>query len=307
MISNYTKFIKRVLLLAIMLLLVDAVVGKSLAVLFLKTKNPAIAKMNYSFYDTKEDILIFGSSRGESHFIPKIIKDSTGLECFNTSLGGQGIFYSYSLLTNILVRYKPKLIVYDLSPNVILDPVALDKISVLLPYYSLNHEIQSVIELKSTFEKIKMCSSIYPYNSLIFSIITGLISNNDDWKRMNGYIPLSDTINNETNKIESKYPEADSNQIIYFTKFLDLASKSGIKVFVTVSPTYYSSNPYKTMLAKFKTITAYYNFEFYDNSFYPGITLNKKLFRDPLHMNNNGAKIYSEEIASIIYKRLQSK
>lgn len=296
--KSIVKFSYRFVLLFIIIIILDAAIGESLSALFLKTKNPTISKMNYSFYNTGEKILIFGSSRGESHYIPKIIQDSTKLECFNTALGGQGIYYSYALLTETLSRYKPEMIVYDLSPNVILDPLALEKISFLLPYYNLNEEVQSIIELRSTFEKIKMFSSIYPYNSMLVSIITGLLKQDMGKPLLNGFVPVYGVLNPvEKKEMQNAEYKIDSNQINYFEKFISTCKKSNVPALVVVSPAYYKEENYKGVIEKFKEITIKYGQVFIDDSDFQGISENNNLFRDPLHLNETGAEMFSKEIA----------
>jgi len=305
--NNYQKFINRFLLLSCFLIIFDTLIGRCLAVLYHETKNPTIAKMNYSFFETKADILIFGSSRGEGHYIPQIIKDSTGLECFNTSIGGEGIFYSFGLLTNVLTRYKPKLIVYDLAPNVVFDPASIDKISILLPYYKLNREIQAVVALKGSFEKYKMISSIYPYNSLLFKIITGIRKKRNDFQLSNGYKPVYGTLNYFVNSQDDRYREPqniDTIQIIYFKKFIELCHKAQIPVIVIVSPKYYKTSQFPRTITVFKKITCSYNQLFIDNFTVDGISENSKYFKDPIHLNNIGSELFSKRIASKLKQEL---
>lgn len=303
--NNYYKFISRFLLLTFLLVIFDTLVGKSLAFFFLRTKNQTIAKMNYSFYETKADILIFGSSRGEGHYIPQIIKDSTGLECFNTSLGGEGVFYSYALLTNIISRYNPKIVVFDLSPNVVFDPAAIDKLSILLPYHNLNKEIQTVVELKGIFEKYKLWSSIYPYNSLLVNILTGIFKGEKGPQILKGYKPEFGSISYEVKEVKDEgFRKIDNIQIVYFKKFMRLCTEKNISVFVIVSPKYYKAPEYSETVSEFKKITSAYNQVFIDDFYSRGISDNPKYFKDPIHLNNKGAELFSRRIAGNIKQEL---
>ncbi len=122
------------------------------------------------------------------------------------------------------------------------DQSSYNKISSLLPYYNYHPEMRSVILLKSPFEKYKLLSKIYPYNSLLFAIIAGNSefnksrdNNNDE----NGYVPLERIWKGQltTDSSQAKY-ELDSVKINVFNSFIRDCLASDIKLYIFISPAY---------------------------------------------------------------------
>ena len=95
----------------------------------------------------------------------------------------------------MLKRYKPKIVVLDFNVEEFkLSPDNYDRIASLLPYYKNHLEVHSIIQLKSPYEKYKLLSKIYPFNSLLFTIAIGATDYNKSREQINdenGYIPLT--------------------------------------------------------------------------------------------------------------------
>ena len=74
-------------------------------------------KISYSNATTCDSILFFGSSRTLHHYVPSIFEKELGLSCYNAADWGiKNIFYHYGQLSNILTRYTPKAIVFEIHP-----------------------------------------------------------------------------------------------------------------------------------------------------------------------------------------------
>lgn len=78
-----------------------------------KAKGGDTARNEYIAHKVDAPILIFGSSRAIHHYVPKIFRDSLGIDCYNCGQDGMGIILFYGRYKMITQRYIPKVIVYD--------------------------------------------------------------------------------------------------------------------------------------------------------------------------------------------------
>ena len=127
---------------------------------------------------TLADMLIIGSSRANHHYVPSVFEDSLKISFYNAGRDGNGTFYQLALLKTILKRYTPKIIVFDYSSVFVKGAEEYDQMASLLPYYRTHKEIQPLVEMKSPFEKIKLLSEIYPFNSQLLTISVGNLKMN---------------------------------------------------------------------------------------------------------------------------------
>ena len=181
-----------ILLFLLFVVLGDKSLGKIFENLYHTSTDIVISKIRYSFYETYEDIIIIGSSRAQHHYIPDSIIKATGYTTYNAGLGGQFLTFSLIEVSEILNRYKPKLIILDVYPDMMLQKNFDRGLNVLIPYYKNDTLIRDLLNQTSRFERLKYASSIYPYNSLMYPLLLGLVYH----PRVsdNGYIPASGLI-----------------------------------------------------------------------------------------------------------------
>lgn len=109
------KLFLKLFLFALLFVVLDQAIGKGLAVLASKPKGGDTGR-NIEVADrTTADIILFGSSRCVHHYDPRLLTDSFGLSCYNAGRDGNGILMLYPYYRMLSSRYRPKLIVYDLS------------------------------------------------------------------------------------------------------------------------------------------------------------------------------------------------
>ncbi|MDE3212752.1 MAG: hypothetical protein KGM98_05915, partial [Bacteroidota bacterium] len=148
---------------------------------------------------TKADLLIFGSSTANHNYYPDSIEKNLRLSCYNTGRDGMSIFYFYAVLKSDLKRYTPKVVILDFFPvEFRKEQMDYDRITALLPYYSSHPELRSIILMKSPYERLKLISRIYPFNSLAFTILGGNLQMNKNReinKGSQGYVPLPEVWN----------------------------------------------------------------------------------------------------------------
>ena len=109
-----------------------------------------------------------------------------------------------------------------------------------------------------------------------------------------GYVPLSEIwnepIKNDTSSV--KY-QLDNKKIECYENFIKDCKKQGIKLYVFASPCFVKASHSDYSVTIGKEIAKKYDTKFYDYSNDTLFTSNRLLFADLVHLNNNGAKIFS--------------
>ncbi len=290
----------------------DFIFGTGLKFLYNNQKSGWLYRATYSFDSTKADILIFGASRANHHYAPNIFQNRMNLSCYNTGRDGQIIFYNYAVLKSVLKRYSPKIVILDFSREEFrIEQESYDRLSELLPYYKSHPEIRSIIELKGPFEKLKMISKIYPYNSLLFTVAIGATDfnkNRDHIEDENGYVPNTQILN-EPLTVDSTFKKYDLDpiKIKMYENFISDCTNSNIKVYVFLSPLfikYYHDDPSVKIAQE---IAKRYGVPLYDHSNDTMFLNHANLFDDRYHLNNTGARIFSNKVVENIVKEEQKK
>jgi hypothetical protein len=254
---------------------------------------------------TNSKALIFGSSRANHHYHPQVLEEELGISTYNTGRDGNFILYNTAVLKSTLKRYTPSVIVLDLDIySFNRSTENYDRLSSLLPYYKTHEEIRDIVELRGPFEKIKLRSSVYPFNSMIFNIAIGNTAMNKKRKSdQNGYVPLT-TIYNKEIRENNVQEEIDDQLVKSFADFITAARAAGSKVFVIASPVYYRYHQSRT-LELAREICLRKQVEFWDYSQDTAIQQQKDQFADPAHLNDTGARLFSKRIAARIKEHIK--
>lgn len=283
----------------------DFVIGRAIRFFYFKETSGLHFRTTYSIEKTTADILVFGSSRANHHYVPEVFEDSLKISFYNTGRDGNNIIYQTAILKSILNRYTPKMIICDYAWG--FEKGEIDRISSLLPYYRLHKEIRKFVELKSPFEKVKLLSEIYPFNSQILTIAIGNMEINKKRSRDDkGYIALFEEWQDEIDSIPNdKIYELDSNKISYFREFISVAKESGAMVYIVYSPIFqkYDKNQEIDIC---KNICKSENVPTLDFSRDTLFLQNKQLFYDIEHLNHKGALIFSNLVVEKIKPNIKN-
>ena len=296
--SSYSYFTMKLIAFLLLIFIADFSIGYLLKYYYFKQQSGFQYRTTYAIEETKADILIFGSSRAKNHFVPAPIEEKMQMSYYNVGRDGNHIFYNYALLKLIFKRYSPKIIVFDLVKGEFKESVeSYEKISALLPYYDSHPEIRSIIELKSQFEKFKLFSKIYPYNSSVFSIAIGNMEyNKNRYTDIQGFVPWDKKIKcpPKTDSVYSEY-KIDTLKVNLFESFIKDCKSNGIKLYVVVSPYYLISDITDSSIAKGMEIAGKYNVKFLNYSQDTTFKLNCSLFADITHLNADGADVFTRK------------
>lgn len=167
-------FLWKLIVFVLLLYAADSLVGSGLKYLYFHQQEEDFYYTTKTLDIQDSAIVILGSSRARNHYNPQIISDSLGMSCYNAGRSGCFLPYQRAQLDMMLDRYRPKVIVlevtpYDMNPG----NGDYERLSGLLPYKH-HASWREVIERKSALEPYKCLSAIYPYNSLLLKMLTNL-------------------------------------------------------------------------------------------------------------------------------------
>ncbi len=336
------KLLRNGLLFLATLILFDQLIGEMIHYLYFKQKAGPGAETTFTFTKMNEDAIILGSSRGRRNYNPNIIADSLKISCYNAGHDGQTIFYEQAIIRMALSRYTPQLVIIDLNPEeMYYKDIHYDRLNVLAPYYGDESEVRDIYLLKGirdrnksdgvvvypsseaaqnfwmthgameewslpvNYEKVKMSSKIYRFNSSILDIMAGIYKNR---KSESGFKPLKGVIteqkaqelireNAELRNQEGKV--VDNNKIQGLEEMLSNLTSKGTKVYVTMSPALapFSMEPsYEAII----NVCKRYNVPFKDYS--QDMSYNHLSYFFDNHMNKDGANLFTSRLASDIKK-----
>ena len=298
------RFFARLLVLFIIVVFLDLIIGNLLRTFYFKQQSGLQYRTTYSIEKTTANLLIFGSSTANHNYQTFTFITRLDTSIYNTGRDGTSIFYQYAVLKAILKRYTPKIIILNFDQEeFIKNQESYDRLSSLLPYYINHPEIRSIIELKSPFEKFKLLSHIYPYNSSIFTIGVGNIEynkmRNDD---INGYMPL-ETIWNEPVEDGSTFSnhDFDSIKIKAFKDFINTCLNAKIQLFLVCTPLLLKPNYVNNTVVLGKEIADQYNLKFLDYSKDTTFLNHPELFADVGHLNDKGAEKFTNIVIDTIF------
>ncbi len=305
------RLIRNGIILIAILFAVDRSVGYVLDQMFYKQTHGDDANTAYVAGKVTEDILIFGSSRASHHYIPNIIEQATGYSCFNAGRDEMTILYLKALLPIIYNRYTPQIIILEIVPTELAkrpeNDAAVQRVStVLLPFTYQYPTLLPTVALVSRTEKLKYYASrIYAYNSLVGSIIQNAYTNIGHTSDK-GYEPLTGTIDSSRYQVpmwkgyEKNYP-LDTLLVNTLEDIFILTKQKGTKLVITISPFYFpfdmrGNTSYQTIVEMAKANDV----PLYDFSLDTRFLKHPGLFKDDVHLNDSGARVYSRIISDIL-------
>jgi hypothetical protein len=280
---------------------IDFTIGKIMEQAFPEITYGTYGKINTSL-KADQDLLIFGSSRAVHHYNPELLTQGTGMSGYNTGLAGQGLFYNYALLKDILQKQKPELIILDLSPNIIVDPQAYLKLNVFMPYYYGHPSFNEIIRIDPDFSPFKAFFRIYVYNSTFYDYFRSVIS---EIPADNGYEGIKATMNPDTYLPMQLSAEEtmDTTKVLYLRKFIDVAQENQVRLVCIVSPTYEKFDRQNRIIGELEKVVRNKGVEFYDYSRFEDVYGQAEYFKDQLHLNAKGVKVFNEDLRETLFNK----
>ena len=306
------RLLRRSLILLVILFVVDRLLGAGLERMFYKQHHGDDAVTLYTLDSTKEQLLVFGSSRASHHYHTRQLATELGMSVYNCGRDEMGISYTAAVLPIVYKRYIPSYIIVEVLPTELSNrgrETSERHIgTVLKPFANRFPELWQTVAFAGKDEVYKSAiSKAYPYNSLIGAFIQNTYTNLGH-KTDLGYEPLHKSI--DTKSYTKSYWEpfklsvgVDADLVQRFTAMLDTAASHGTRVFVVISPFYFQQDisQVESYLA-LPALCAEHGATFLDWSFDPRFVGHPELFNDDLHLNDSGAKAYTRIVADTLMK-----
>lgn len=304
------KYIIKVILFLLLLYIVDQSVGYCIRYLYFNQEKGRYYRLNYIINKTESEVLVLGSSHATNHFIPEIIENRTGVSCWNAGSQGQGILFVTILLNLIVERYKPKFIIFNIDKDYLVENNSYyDRLSELHPFYRGHNNSFNVLFSKNKADKLKIVSGLYPFNSKIINLLYYSFVSQNDYK---GYRPLTNEIEitkeriSELKKntiIDSIHADVDIDYLNAFNEIVRVCNLNNIKLVLVSSPEFipidcYKTNYYSDLMTSVKESKC----TFWDFSKDTSFWYNRELFNDGTHLNDKGAKVFSNKISDSLIK-----
>lgn len=301
----YRKIFLFVLFIVI-LISIDKLLSYGLNAMLSGVKSGTYSEINYALYRQKSDILILGSSRANSHYDSRVIQKSTGKFTFNAGIGGQGYTYTEIIVRSGLKTHRPELVILDLSVNIFTDAGDFDKTKILLPFAYDNAVIREVLQRNDDKLRFKTLFSSFYFNSAIYDLLDGVLVLKSMDTTLHGFVPLKKM---EAQPVLSKdrnavvFSDYTSRELSGYQNTLRELKNSNVPVVVVVSPIFEphwdkNDNNYIRLINMAKEFGA----TVLDYSLDHRFRGHKELFKDRIHLYEDGAKIFTEILVDDIKK-----
>jgi len=289
------RYLLNIILFFAIVLAIDMAVGGLGDYLQAHTKGGNSRTLNDLVMNDYHDVIILGSSRAHHHYDTPFLSDSLGLDVYNAGYDGNGVILAYGLLDMILERYQPKLVVYDVEPSFDISIYKGDNnhkryISLLKPYYN-KADVGGIIQDVSIEEWYKVHSGLIRFNSSIISLTADFIRNNTISNLNRGYEPLIGCYEGEPRIGSGINDPVDSFKLKYFAKLISLTKSNSVPIIVVASPQL--GNNLSSVLQPVADLCEEMSVPFLNYFEEECFLQHKEWFKEPIHMNAEGAREFS--------------
>ena len=311
------KLVKTCVSIIVIVLVFDVIFGQVMSFYSKRYGLPGdYAKIEYLFHQANEDVVIIGSSVAINSFMPDIMMDSLGISVFNGGCNAKNIIFFRCMIDGLLEHHRPRGVILALQPDDLSDD-HIGRIELLNPYYGRNPVIDSALVLQNDGKcSAFLRSNLYKYNTVWFRIF------------LQSFLPREEMANHgfvakhkpNNLPIFENYGDEPDDDFIYSVKLEYLKAiitqlRSNNVELVVVFPPYYrklrhEGNPYSkrviTELCRENGIRVIDDNQmeyFFDRP---------ELFYDNMHLNGDGARIFTDMfinqiLKSDFYKKIKSK
>ncbi|MBO7609341.1 MAG: hypothetical protein J6S96_03975 [Muribaculaceae bacterium] len=279
--------------------LLDQLIGRGLEKFFSSATVGEQGHLNHVLKDVDAPILVFGTSKALHHYVPQVIVDSTGMECYNCGFEAQGIMTNYALIRCITQRYQPQLIIYDLDYHYDIEYAPYTNNVVNVRRMSKLTIRDSLLNAIDPWAHLRMKSRIYPYNSALIELVLNRFQNStyDNPEADRGYIPQHNVLDQDA--IDNWNPPI-ATDTLRLNLIANLIERYHDRLIFFSSPTYQHQPRLDQMYATVKKLAEPYDVPIYvlGND---SIFMDKpELWDDIRHLNDDGARIYTAKVAHLV-------
>ena len=296
------KIILHFITIICLFLLIDRILGVGLGYLYRQSNATDEYKISYTVESTNASMLFMGSSRCLHHYVPSIIEKELDIDCFNAGDWGiKNIYYYYGLLSNILNRYTPKVIVLEIHPSewLKLPFSGVERAGSLAPYCGMSEGCDEMLKLTGNYYSYYI-STVYRYTGSLPNLLLGKWGAMD--RNLKGWKPLDGAMDTTGVKAE-EYPfPIDQERIRLLERFIKDCKQKNIHLIIIVSPMYACSK--EDVFKIPRELASKNNIPFIDHYRDSSFVGHPDLFYDFGHLNRKGAEVYSKKVCKELNSNL---
>ena len=293
------KLLLHIAIIAGLFFVMDRALGFGLRLLYRQSNATDEYKISYTAETTRDSVLFMGSSRCLHHYVPAILEKELGTSCYNAADWGiKNIFYHYGMLGNILKRYTPQAIVFEIHPcDWLATPFSgKERAGSLAPYCGMSDPCDEMLKLTGNYWAYQL-SHVYRYTGSFPNLVTGKLGSMD--RNLKGWKPMDGVLDTIGVKAE-EYPfPVDNERVVLLQRFIHTCQQQHIQLVMAASPMYICS---KEDVYRIPRELATQNdvpfLDHYKDSAFVG---HAELFFDYGHLNRQGAKRYSAMIGKELH------
>lgn len=268
------------------------------------------ARENYIRREMNADVIVMGSSKAVYQYVPDILSDSLGMSVYNCGQRGNGIIYEYGRLATIYNRYVPKVIIVDVIKGYDLDVNDNSRyLDFLKKDYGTNAVVDSLFLKVDEWNKYKMLINSYRYNSTICDLLINTVSKNRQRFQSDGYSRLKGSNISKDKIVKSVQKSTDQKGLdplkIDCLERLAKEKKPDCTLVYVISPTYSVID--KNDYAVIRDICEMNNIPILEYENDKRFVGKSHLFYDRSHLNDDGARYYTQLLASDVKRILKDQ
>ena len=270
-------------------------------------------RYNY-IINNRFDCLVMGSSTSTCYY-SDTISWKTGLSTLNVGLDGSALIYSRCLLDLLVSQnIKPRIILLNIDLFEIQKSAwsgnFYSMVEKLNPFYGATPYITAALHKGKPLEALKFLMASYKYNDLFLSLTLKNLREDKIYKRSKSpetvlQIPVDDKT------LETKFSSKiniDKRKKTLFQEFIIECKKNNIHLIFIESPLYYPECKLTERDKKLESIFV----EMAHNNNIPFLRITQDtypvfrsnfLFKDVLHLNDKGSKIFTDILCKEIMQR----
>jgi hypothetical protein len=303
------KLFLSLLALNALLFVLDRAVGAGMAHLFRTSTNEEEGDRFGRAIAAQPEVVISGSSRALHHYVADSLGTMLGARVYNLGRDGAwGGLYQYGAAAILLRHGTPRLWILDVFPQSYSEPEVRDYLSCFLPYVDQEPAAAEVAVQRSRWERIRMLSKTYPYNSLLVSLLAPKLGKaahpRDGYLELMGVMAVDTTHAPQAPKGSGPFPR-DPLKMKYLRKAIALLKSHGVEVIAVRSPQFVAGEAARAQDRRIRADCArvygelrvrYLDFSPLDHPEYA----DARLYQDAEHLNGTGALRFTRALADSI-------
>lgn len=290
-------FFVSVLCLIGLFVVVDSIIGKLGELALSKMPDYAytqISKDNYRLNRVTKDIVLVGSSRCSRHYVSTMLRDSINTyvggnySLFNCGVDGRPVNNNCCVAEAIMNRYKPVLLVFDVSELDLATGVQKGAMEDFGVFYKDNAFVKKYLDDMGWKERVKMSINMFRFNRRLAHIVQSYLNDTND----DGYEPIYQKMAvsfEEGNKPKVMSHSINEKSLENFSRVLKTAQDKGVNLIVVSSPRF-RPNDENTFLADLCKGYGIPYIELHDLELFNS---HPEFFKDAAHLNDDGAHVFT--------------